>query len=90
MSAYDFTLHVIVNMRLRGIVREEVIDAVEFGELVGVVGNRYIRQRVFTEGYNWHGRDYPHKEIRVVYVVERQRTVILTAIARYGRWEEYP
>ena len=90
MPAYDFTHHVIVNMRLRGIEEHEVIGAVEAGELVEVVGNRFIRCRVFTEGYRWYGREYTHKEIRVVYVIEGHRTVVLTAIARYGRWDAEP
>ena len=54
---------------------------------IDTVGNRYVRRRVFTEGYEWYGREYPHKEITAVYVVEGHRTVILTAIARYGRFE---
>ena len=87
MPAYNFTLHVIVNMGLRGIEEHEVIDTVEAGDPVDTVGNRYIRRRVFTEGYQWYGRQYPHKEITAVYVVEGHRTVILTAIARYGRFE---
>ena len=63
MAYYDFTLHVNVNMRLRGIEEHEVIGTVETGELVDSVGNRFIRRRVFAEGYRWYGRAYDHKEI---------------------------
>ena len=90
MTHYDFSLHATVNMRLRGIEDQEVIGTVETGGLVDTVGNRFIKRRVFTEGYRWYGRAYDHKEITVVYVVEGHWTVILTAIARYGRWEAEP
>ena len=74
-------------MRLRGIEESEIITTVEVGDLIDIVGNRFIRRRVFTEGYRWYEREYFHKEVTVVYVIEAQRTVVLTAIARYGRWE---
>ena len=87
MPTYDFTPHVTRNMRLRGIEEDEVITTVAVGDLIDTVGNRFIRRRVFTEGYRWYARDYLHKEVTVVYVIEGQQTVILTAIARYGQWE---
>ena len=69
-------------MRLRGIEENEIVDTVEAGELIDTVSNRFVRRCVFTEGYRWHGREYLHKEVTVVYVTEGQRSVILTAIAR--------
>ena len=87
-SGYRFTTHTIDQMKERGIADREIILTVETGDLTGVSGDRIIRQRVFTEGYNWLGRDYPHKEVRVVYVVEEDFVIVITVIARYGWWED--
>ncbi len=42
---------------------------------------------MFTAGYEREGKKFPHKEITVVYVEEGDDTIVITAIARYGRWE---
>ena len=74
-------------MEVRGITSEEVEEAVETGSVVELVGNRVIHRKVFTDGYRWKLREYPHKEVTVVFVIESDQIVIITAIARYGFWE---
>lgn len=71
----------------RDIKEDEVVETVESGDLVEVRERRWVRRRVFTSGYQWRNRTYQHKEVTVVYVIEEDVTIILTAIVRYGRWE---
>ena len=77
-------------MRERGILEGEVTQTIESGQLVEVRQGRHVRRQVFKATYLWHGKQYPHKEVTVVYVEETGRTTVLTSIARYGRWGTLP
>ena len=70
----------------RGITDHEVVETIQAGYLVEIAGNRFIRRRVFDAGYDWNTRQFPEKDVTVVYVEEERRVVVLTAIARYGTW----
>jgi len=84
---YRFTGHALDQMQERGITNRDVTLTVEAGTLVRVSADRAIRRRVFTEGYSWLSRDYPHKEVTVVYTLEKGIIIVITTLARYGRWE---
>ena len=84
---YKFTRHALDQLQERGITEREVRDTVEAGLLVEVSENRAIRRRIFTQGYSWVGRNYSHKEVTVVYALEEGFIIVITVIARYGRWE---
>ena len=88
MANYFYIPHARLQMGQRGITRDEVERTIETGSLLETIANRHIRQRVFREGYRWKQREYRHKEVTVVYAVESERTVIVTAIARYGVFGE--
>jgi hypothetical protein len=64
---YIFTDHVADQMRERGIEEHEVRLTVETGVLRRISNDRAVRERVFTQGYNWGGQEYPQKEVTVVY-----------------------
>ena len=83
----EITRHARAKMAERGIRESEALDTLELGEFVEARGARMARRRVFTAGYQWEGRSYPHKEVSVVYVEEQDAVVVLTCVARYGRWE---
>ncbi len=72
----------------RGVNEEEVDEAIQEGILLTVRGNRRGRRKVFAVGYQWESRDYPHKEVTVIYTEEGEQQLVITVIARYGRWEE--
>jgi len=84
---YKFTSHALDQMQERGVSEDEVALAVEHGVLVEVSGNRALRRRVLTQGYQWLGRGYQHKEVTVVYTLEEGFIIVITVLARYGRWE---
>ena len=88
MANYEYIPHARLQMAERGITSEEVERTVGSGDLLETIANRHIRRRVFREGYHWQQREYRHKEVTVVYAVEPDRTVIITAIARFGMFGE--
>ena len=88
MANYHYIPHAKLQMAVRGITRDEVERTIETGSLLEARANRHIRQKVFREGYSWKQREYRHKEVTVVYAVEPDRSVIITAIARYGIFGE--
>ena len=88
MANYEYIPHAKLQMAERGITSDEVERTIEAGSLLETIANRHIRQRVFREGYRWRQREYRHKEVTVVYAAEPDRTVIITAIARYGMFGE--
>ena len=81
----EFPDHAIEQMRVRGVTREEVHQVIERGAVSDAREPRLARELVFTEGYAWLERHYPHKRVKVIFVREED-TVIVTVYAFYGRW----
>ena len=75
-------------MKARGITEEEIRRVILTGQLTHAEYGRLKSTAVFTDGYHWGGKDYPHKEVQVIYVVESWATVVITVISRYGFWED--
>ena len=84
------TRHAQERMRQRGVTDEEVRQVLLHGRQVGARGPRRARELVFTQGYWWQGRRYPHKLVRVVYAMEDGTPVVVTVYAHYGRWRTAP
>ena len=80
--------HALLSMRKRGALRSEVIDTIHTGTEYPAYLNRLGKEKVFRDGYEYEGRSYPHKQIRVIYVEEGPVTEVVTVIARYGEWIE--
>jgi hypothetical protein len=74
-------------MRKHGALRSEVIDTILTGIEYPAYLNRLGREKVFREGYEWEGKSYPHKQIRVIYVEEDPITEVVAVITGYGEWE---
>ena len=79
--------HARMQMSVRGATEEEVVDALRTGVLTPGRFGRLIRVKVFTAGYRWHGREYPHKEVQVVYAQREGAGIVITVKTRYGMWE---
>ncbi len=72
----------------RGATESEVADTIQTGTEYPARLNRLGREKVFRDGYEYQGRSYPHKLVRVIYVEEGSITAVLTVITRYGEWRE--
>lgn len=71
----------------RGTTEDEVRQVLLSGEEAEARVPRLGKRMVFTEGYDWKGRFYPHKLVRVIYAEEPEKIEIVTVYVYYGRWE---
>ena len=83
----EFPDHARLQMTERGVTVEEVETVIEHGSLSDARESRLARELVFTEGYPWLGRYYPHKRVRVIFVRQAENVVIVTVYSYYGNWE---
>lgn len=86
MIDYEYTLHANRRRERQGASSAEVSTTVEKGTLVEVRENKGSRIHVFMAGYRQDGEDYPEKELRVVYAMERGKVVVVTTVTRFGRF----
>lgn len=78
----------ISNLSERGTTEEEVRLVVRTGTVSPSRFGRFIARHVLTDGYQQNNRFYPHKEVSVVYVTERNIIITVTIKTRFGFWEE--
>ena len=83
----EFPDHTREQMRDRGVSEEEVEEVLARGRPSEVREPRLGLEMVFTEGYPWMGLYYPHKRVKVVFVREKDKVVIVTVYTFCGRWE---
>ena len=83
----EFGSHVREQMEERGASEDEVRQTLLHGEEAEARAPRLGRRMVFTEGYAWKGRHYPHKLVRVIYADEAEKFAIVTVYVYYGTWE---
>ena len=84
----EFRDHALENMRKRGATEDEVIWVLEHGRGSDARPPRLAREAVFTKGYDWKGRSYPHKLIKVIYTYDARGIVIVTVLVFFGRWKD--
>ena len=84
---FDFSDHACRSMRKRGAAEFEVVDTIQSGRDHPARHPKLGRAKVFRDGYEHEVRQYPHKELWVYYVEEREVTTVVTVIVRYGYWE---
>ena len=85
---FDFVGHDEKYVNERGASREEVGQTLAAGRESPTYGNRFSAVKVFTEGYEYRGRTYRHKEIKVVYAYEEWGLAVITVIVRFGFWSD--
>ena len=79
--------HAMTRMTQYDVSEEEIREVLETGNPFHVEGDRMAKELVLVSGYRWRGRDYPHREVSVIYVEEGTVTTVVTVWARYGVWE---
>ncbi len=78
--------HALSRMPHRGVTEVEVITVLERGQAVAAQGSRRAKELVFSHEKEWAGRYYPEKKVKVVYMEEEDKMVVVTVLAYYGRW----
>jgi hypothetical protein len=71
----------------RGTTELEVLETLENGKSAEARLPRLGKSLVFTDGYIWKGRTYPHKLVRIIYEDRPHEIAIITVYVYYGRWE---
>lgn len=84
MINYEYTLHAKLRQKKQAADTTEVALTVERGELIGVRDNKGPGKRVFRAGCNQDDKDYPEKELTVVYTFEKGAVVMVTRDCYYG------
>ena len=84
----EYTDHARRKMRERGAIESEVVDTILLGNYYPADPPKDGRELVFRDGYEFKGKSYPHKQLRVIYAEEGPKTTVVTVITRYGEWEE--
>jgi hypothetical protein len=73
-------------MSERGASEEEVRETVLHGTAVAAKRGRQAKEHVFAYNDEWHGRHYLERKVRVIFVEEPDRLVVLTVYVYYGKW----
>ena len=82
---FEFTKHVLKRASDRGIDLSEIRDTVESSEPTPEKYNKLSVVKVFQYNKYWEGVFYREKEVKVLFVRENDKIVVITAIARYFR-----
>ena len=82
-----FPFHAREQMHERGATEDEVRQVLHYGEMAEAKAPRLGRRMVFTEGYTWRGQFYPHKLVRIIYLVQPEKISMVTVYVYYGKWE---
>ena len=83
-----YSLHAADNLKKLEVSEQEVEETLATGFISPAKLGRLMATKVFTEGYMWRMRYYPHREINVVHVVEPRGVTAITIIVRYGFWRD--
>ncbi|HBI24079.1 MAG: hypothetical protein A2Y48_07005 [Nitrospirae bacterium RIFCSPLOW2_12_42_9] len=79
--------HAIERAIQRGTTREEILRVLQEGIEVQAKKGRKGKEIVFDYGKEWLGKYYPQKKVVVIYVMENEDIVVITAKVYYGKWE---
>ena len=72
----------------RGATVDELRDVLATGSDVPGKYGRRAREKVYVFQKERLGKIHPQKKIRLVYALEGDRAVAVTAYVYYGQWEE--
>lgn len=67
----------------RGILEEEVREAVRIGEISSAKKGRLSARANFSYQKEWRGRNFRMKQVKVIFVEEEKELVIITTLSYY-------
>ncbi|MCL4267226.1 MAG: DUF4258 domain-containing protein [Anaerolineae bacterium] len=79
--------HTLERIIERGATEDEIRDVIENGHPVSARHGRLAKAKVYDYKQERHGRYYEQKRVEVIYVVENDMVITVTAYVFYGRWE---
>ena len=84
----EFTRHPRLRMQERGVVESEAVRTIQMGAECPADPPKLCNEMVFRRGYEWEGKLYSHKQVRVIYAEEGSKTTVVTVITRHGEWND--
>ncbi len=84
--AITFGKGVLEKAEERGVTEEEARQAASAGAPTAAHSGRNARVKVFPFRSEWKGRSYEEKKVKVVFVEEGDDMILITVVARYGRF----
>lgn len=78
--------HVRRRMTKRGTSEEEIKAVLGKGQEVEAKKGRKAKERVFPFNKSWRGTFYPEKKVKVSFVEEERKIVVITGYVYYGEW----
>jgi len=73
-------------MTKRGTSEEEIKTALEKGQEVEAKKGRKAKEKVFPFNKSRRGTFYPEKKVKVIFVEEERKIVVITVYVCYGEW----
>ncbi len=80
--------HTLERAAERGTNRNEIIDVLTSGFDVPAKSHRKGKAKVFDYNKKRLGRFYEQKRIEVIYTIESDKIITITAYVFYGKWRE--
>ena len=80
--------HTLERAEERGTNEEEIRDVLQTGIPVEVKRGRLGRAKVYTFNRKRRGKFYKQKRVEVIYTMQTDKAVTVTAYVFYGQWED--
>lgn len=80
--------HALERARERGAAKDEIIDVLNSGFDIPAKKHRKGKAMVFDYNKKRLGSFYEQKRIEVIYTIESDKIITITAYVFYGKWRE--
>ena len=80
--------HALERARERGAAKDEIIDVLKSGFDIPAKKNRKGKAKVFDYNKKRLDKFYEQKRIEVIYTIESDKIITITAYVFYGKWRE--
>ncbi len=75
--------HARENLRFRGAIEEEVVDAIQSSKWQPAELGRWECRKDFAYGKDWNNKTYATKQVRPIFVEESEEIVVVTVYTYY-------
>ena len=80
--------HTLERAEERGTTKDEIVDVLTSGFNIPAKRHRKGKAKVFDFNQKRLGRLYEQKRIEVIYTIESDKIITITAYVFYGKWRE--
>jgi len=80
-------LHTLDRAKQRGTNENEIKDVIDTGFVIPAKYGRTAKAKIYEYKKKRHGKYYEQKRVEVVYTIEKDMVITITAYVFYGKWE---